>query len=48
VIIASFAEMTAVEAKAHRPKVIRVDGRNRFVGLEPEVPGPAMPRRLSA
>lgn len=48
VIIATFAEMTPEEAKAHVPKVIRVDGQNRIVGDEPEIPGPALPRRMTA
>jgi len=42
VIIATFADMTSEEAAAHRPKIVRVDERNRMVAPvdEPEVPGP--------
>jgi aspartate 1-decarboxylase len=41
VIIATFAEMDAGEAAAHRPKVVLVDARNRIVDAEArEVPGP--------
>lgn len=41
VIIATFAEMDAEEAAAHRPKVVLVDGRNRIVdGAAKEIPGP--------
>jgi aspartate 1-decarboxylase len=41
VIIASFVEMTDEEARRHTPRVVRVDGDNRFIGTEAEVPGPA-------
>jgi aspartate 1-decarboxylase len=41
VIIATFAEMDAEEAAAHRPKVVLVDGQNRIVdGAAKEIPGP--------
>ncbi|HEY3359647.1 MAG TPA: aspartate 1-decarboxylase [Polyangia bacterium] len=41
VIIATFAEMDAEEAAAHRPTVVLVDGRNRIVdGDAVEVAGP--------
>jgi aspartate 1-decarboxylase len=41
VIIATFAEMDAEEAAAHRPKVVLVDARNRIVdGAAKEIPGP--------
>ena len=41
VIIATFAEMDAEEAAAHRPKVVLVDARNRTVDSEAkEIPGP--------
>ncbi|MBI5477344.1 MAG: aspartate 1-decarboxylase [Deltaproteobacteria bacterium] len=41
VIIATFAEMDAREAAAHRPKVVLVDARNRIVDPEAkEIPGP--------
>lgn len=48
VIIATFAEMSDEEARAHQPRVVRVDEHNRITGQEPELPGPALPRRLSA
>ncbi len=42
VIIASFAEVQSeAEARAWKPIVVRVDARNRQVGVEREVPGPA-------
>lgn len=47
VIIATFADMTPEEAKAHVPKVVRVDAHNRLVGDAPEIPGPALPRRIA-
>ena len=47
VIIATFADMTTEEARAHTPKVIRVDAHNRIIGDEPEIPGPALPRRIA-
>ncbi len=41
VIIATFAEMDAEEAAAHRPKVVLVDARNRIVdSAAKEIPGP--------
>lgn len=41
VIIATFAEMDAEEAAAHRPKVVIVDERNRVVDAQAEeIPGP--------
>jgi len=41
VILATFAEMDAEEAAAHRPKVVLVDGRNRVVDAQAEeIPGP--------
>jgi aspartate 1-decarboxylase len=48
VILATFAEMSDEEARTHRPKVVRVDARNRIVGDEPEVPGPRMPKPIGA
>jgi len=47
VIIAAFAAMTDEEARALRPKIIRVDEKNRIVGQECERPGPAMPRSMT-
>lgn len=41
VILATFVELEHQEALRHRPRVIRVDGENRFVGEMPEIPGPA-------
>ncbi len=47
VILATFAEMEESEARAHQPKVVRVDGRNRIVARDvAEVPGPG--RRVTA
>ncbi|HET6922759.1 MAG TPA: aspartate 1-decarboxylase [Anaeromyxobacteraceae bacterium] len=47
VILATFAEMEESEARAHRPKVVLVDGRNRIVARDvAEVPGPG--RRVMA
>jgi aspartate 1-decarboxylase len=40
VILATFAEMTPEEARAHKPRVVRVDQRNRIVpGSDEEKPG---------
>lgn len=47
VIIATFAQMDEAEARAHVPKVIRVDENNRIVGYAAETPGPALPRQLA-
>lgn len=47
VIVATFAQMTPEELSAHVPRVVRVDGANRMVGEEPEVPGPARPRETN-
>jgi aspartate 1-decarboxylase len=47
VILATFAEMDEAEARAHVPKVVLVDAKNRIVHPDVrEVPGPA--RRVSA
>jgi aspartate 1-decarboxylase len=46
VIVATFGELTEEEARRHEPRVIRVDGKNRIVGTEPERPGPDRPRPL--
>jgi aspartate 1-decarboxylase len=45
-IIASFGELGDEEARAHKPKVVLVDGKNRIVEIGPERPGPQMPRRV--
>jgi aspartate 1-decarboxylase len=45
-IIASFGEMTEEEARAHKPKVVLVDAKNRAVATGPERAGPQMPRRV--
>jgi len=44
VILATFAEMTPEEARAHRPTVVRVDVKNRIVraGEGDEKPGPVL------
>jgi len=47
VILATFAELEESEARAHRPKVVLVDGRNKIVARDvAEVPGPG--RRVMA
>ena len=40
VIIATFGDMTEEEARRHKPRVVRVDERNRIVDTSPEIPGP--------
>jgi aspartate 1-decarboxylase len=41
VIIATFAEVEEAEAKGWKPKVVRVDERNRIIdGPAEEIPGP--------
>ena len=43
VILATFAEMTPEEARAHVPTVVRVDSRNRILSESgPELPGPLL------
>lgn len=46
VILATYGEMENDEAKAHEPKVVLVDGKNRIVSTEAERPGPQMPRKI--
>jgi aspartate 1-decarboxylase len=46
VIIAAFGEMDTDEARAHVPKVVRVDSKNRLIGMHAEIPGPQMPEYL--
>jgi aspartate 1-decarboxylase len=41
VILATFAEMEDMEARAFEPAVVFVDGRNRIVQVRSEVPGGA-------
>ena len=43
VIIATFVGLDDQEARAHQPHVVRVDGENRIVGEQPEIPGPHWP-----
>ena len=41
VILATFAEMDEPEARAHHPKVVLVDAKNRIVSVDSaEIPGP--------
>jgi len=47
VILASFVELEHADARFHRPHVVRVDGRNRIVGMVEERPGPALPPRVT-
>jgi aspartate 1-decarboxylase len=44
VILATFADMSPEEARVHRPKVVRVDAKNRVVSAsaDPEKPGPVL------
>ncbi len=43
VILATFATMSDAEARAHKPVVVRVDGKNRILpDTAPEVPGPIL------
>ncbi len=43
VILATFATMSAEEARAHVPTVVRVDAQNRPLGDDaPELPGPIL------
>ena len=43
VILATFAEMTPEEARAHKPIVVRVDSQNRMLGdRAKEKPGPVL------
>jgi aspartate 1-decarboxylase len=46
VILATYGEMDDDEARTHVPKVVRVDAKNRMIGMEAERPGPQMPRHL--
>jgi aspartate 1-decarboxylase len=42
-ILATFADMTPEEARAHVPRVVRVDGRNRILDDDhTEQPGPVL------
>lgn len=46
VILATFADMDDAEARAHVPRVVRVDAQNRPLPADqqkPELPGPAEP-----
>lgn len=43
VILATFGSMNDEEARAHVPRVVRVDAQNRIVGHEAERPGPLPP-----
>ncbi len=44
VILATFAEMSPEEARAYKPRVVRVDEHNRQIpgGDAPETPGPVL------
>jgi aspartate 1-decarboxylase len=43
VILATFAEMSREQARAHRPIVVRVDGENRQIDdVSEELPGPVL------
>lgn len=43
VIIAAFAEFEELEARAHQPRIVRVDERNCITSCAQEVPGPEFP-----
>ena len=44
VILATFADMAPEEARVYRPKVVRVDAKNRVISAssDPEKPGPVL------
>ncbi len=46
VILATYGEMEEAEARAHVPKVVFVDGKNRIKQIDAERAGPQMPRRI--
>lgn len=46
VILATFAVMSAEEARTHKPRVVRVDSMNRITDTADEIPGPALPMAL--
>jgi aspartate 1-decarboxylase len=46
VILATYGDMDDDEARAHVPKVVFVDGKNRIVEIDAERAGPEMPRRI--
>ena len=41
VILACFVDMNEEQARKHQPLVVRVDERNRVIGTEAEIAGPA-------
>lgn len=45
-ILATFGEMDDGEARAHVPKVVLVDAKNRIKEIAKERPGPEAPRHL--
>ena len=48
VILATYGEMEDAEARAHVPKVVFVDGKNRIAQIDAERAGPEMPRRIAS
>jgi aspartate 1-decarboxylase len=46
VILATYGDMDDDEARAHVPKVVFVDGKNRIAEIDAERAGPEMPRRI--
>lgn len=48
VILATYVELEEAEISGHIPRVVRVDGENRIIGVQQETPGPALPGRVSA
>jgi len=41
VILATFGEMAEEEARRHVPRVVHVDAKNRIIGTDAEIAGPA-------
>ena len=48
VILATYGEMEDAEARAHVPKVVFVDGKNRIAQIDAERAGLEMPRRIAS
>lgn len=47
IIVASYTWMPQEQATRHFPKVVFVDAQNRIVDQRAEIPGPALPKKLS-
>ncbi|HZB97730.1 MAG TPA: aspartate 1-decarboxylase [Candidatus Sulfotelmatobacter sp.] len=46
VILMSYVHLDDVEARRHRPTVVRVDGRNRIIAADNPVPEPSLPEKV--